>query len=93
MEKNFRAEIIASGRVQGVGFRFFVHKIATNLGLKGFTMNLPTGEVWTIVEGTKEKIEQLYESIKIGNLHSVVEDCTISWSESKNEFNNFEIRR
>lgn len=93
MEKEFRAEILASGIVQGVGFRFFVHKIAINLGLKGFTMNLPSGQVWTIVEGDKDNIEKLYESIQVGTSHSIVEDCTISWSQSKNEFQNFEIRR
>ncbi|MBN2571641.1 MAG: acylphosphatase [Ignavibacteriales bacterium] len=92
MEKELRAEILVDGKVQGVGFRFFVHRIATNLRLNGFTKNLPTGQVMTIVEGQKEKIEQLYESIKVGTSHSFVENYTIFWSESKNEFNNFEIR-
>jgi len=87
-----RAEIIANGLVQGVGFRYYIYRIAIQLGLKGYCKNLYTGEVLTVVEGEKAAIEDLYKKIKIGPSHSSVKNCRIDWSESKNEFSSFEIR-
>lgn len=88
---NFRAEILVNGLVQGVGFRYFVLRNAIKLGLNGYTQNLFTGEVLTVVEGPKEKIEQLFEIIKIGPISANVKNASIKFSESKNEFNKFEI--
>ena len=87
-----RGEIIASGLVQGVGFRWFVMKNAQSLGLKGFTQNLYSGEVYTVVEGEKLKIDELLKKIKIGPSHANVRDVKIKWTEAKNEFSRFEIR-
>ncbi len=91
-EEEKRGEIIANGLVQGVGFRYFIIKNAENLGLKGYTQNLYTGEVLTVVEGAKVKIEELYKRIKVGPSHASVKNCKINWGESKNEFTHFEIR-
>jgi len=87
-----RAEIIANGLVQGVGFRYFVYKNAKEIGLKGFVKNLATGEVLTVVEGNIALIEDLFNRIKIGPSHAYVKNCNIMWDKIKNEFNNFEIR-
>jgi acylphosphatase len=87
-----RAEIIANGLVQGVGFRYFIIKNAESLGLNGYSKNLFSGEVLTVVEGSKAKIEELFKRIKIGPSHASVKNCKITWGESKNEFTHFEIR-
>jgi acylphosphatase len=87
-----RAEIIANGLVQGVGFRYFIIKNAESLGLNGYSKNLFSGEVLTVVEGNKAKIEELFKRIKIGPSHASVNNCKIIWGESKNEFTHFEIR-
>jgi acylphosphatase len=87
-----RAEIIANGLVQGVGFRYFVVRTAEKLGLNGYTQNLYTGEVLTVVEGERIVIENLYEKIKIGPSHASVKNCSIVWAEPKNEFTRFEVR-
>jgi len=88
-----RAEILAKGFVQGVGFRYFVFKQATKLGLKGYVRNLFSGdEVLTVTEGEKFLIEELYQQIKIGPQFSSVKKCTINWQEFKNEFTTFEIK-
>jgi acylphosphatase len=87
-----RAEIIANGLVQGVGFRYFIIKNAESLGLKGYTKNLFSGEVLTVVEGSRAKIEELFKKIKVGPSHAAVKNCKIDWGESKNEFTHFEIR-
>jgi acylphosphatase len=87
-----RAEIIAVGRVQGVGFRYFVLRKAQALGLTGYVENLFSGEVLTIVEGEKEIIEELFREIKIGHSYAHVSKCTIIWHDYKNEFKDFEVR-
>lgn len=89
---NSRAKVIVSGVVQGVGFRFFVYRNAADLKLKGFTENLYTGEVLTVVEGDKAFVQELINKIKVGPAQSSVKSCQVSWEEYKNEFNNFEIR-
>ncbi|MCU7497311.1 MAG: acylphosphatase [Ignavibacteria bacterium] len=91
--KLFRAEILAEGMVQGVGFRYFVLRNAQRLGLKGYTRNLYTGdEVLTVVEGSKAAIEELFKTIRIGPMHASVNRCTIAWQEYSGEFSSFEIR-
>ena len=87
-----RAEIIASGMVQGVGFRYYVLRNAEKLGLKGFTKNLTDGEVYTIVEGERFLVEELYNLIRIGPAYANVRNASIKWEEPKNEFKRFEIR-
>ncbi len=87
-----RAEIVASGLVQGVGFRYFVLRNAQGLGLKGYVKNLFSGEVLTVAEGETALIEDLFKKIKIGPSHASVNNCTIVWDEFKNEFKTFEVR-
>ena len=87
-----RAEIIANGLVQGIGFRYIVYRNAIEIGLNGYVQNLGSGEVLTVVEGQIALIEDLFEKIKIGPSHAYVKNCNILWDEVKNEFNNFEIR-
>lgn len=87
-----RAEILVNGLVQGVGFRYFVVRRAEELGLKGYTKNLFSGEVYTVVEGEHAMIEDFYNKVKIGPAHANVKNASIKWSESKNEFTRFEVR-
>lgn len=87
-----RAEILVNGLVQGVGFRYFVVRRAEELGLTGYTKNLFSGEVYTVVEGERMMIEEFYNKIKIGPSHSNVKNASIKWSDSKNEFTRFEVR-
>lgn len=87
-----RAEIVANGLVQGVGFRYFVVREAQALGLKGYVKNLYSGEVLTVVEGEKFLVEELYNKIRVGPSFADVKNASIKWSEPKNEFTKFEIR-
>jgi acylphosphatase len=88
-----RAEILINGLVQGVGFRYFILRHAEELGLTGYTKNLYTGEVQTLVEGEIAKIEELFSIIKTGPRSASVKKSTIFWSEAKDEFNSFQIRQ
>ncbi len=87
-----RAEIIAGGRVQGVGFRYFVLRKAHDLRLHGYVENLYSGEVITVVEGDKVMIQELFKEIKVGHSYAHVSKCTIVWQDYKGEFKDFEVR-
>lgn len=87
-----RAKIIVSGLVQGVGYRYFVMRHADNLNLKGYTQNLFTGDVLTEVEGDFGLINEFIKQLKIGPMKSHVTNCSVEWSENKNEFKRFEVR-
>jgi acylphosphatase len=56
------ARILVEGRVQGVGFRWWVVAQATGLGLAGWVRNLSDGRVEVLAIGEPDAIEQLTES-------------------------------
>ncbi|KAB3546237.1 MAG: acylphosphatase [ANME-2 cluster archaeon] len=58
--------IIVTGRVQGVGFRYFTVRCANDLGLFGWVRNLPDGSVETAIQGQGEKIEEMIGLLRQG---------------------------
>ena len=62
-----RYSITARGRVQGVGFRFFVNSHAVAYGLTGWVRNMEDGSVDMEVQGPASKIEVFLETICEGN--------------------------
>jgi len=55
----FARRYFVAGRVQGVGYRFFVERVATELGLTGYARNLDDGRVEVYAVGTPEKLSEL----------------------------------
>lgn len=88
-----RAEIVVHGVVQGVGFRYFVQKQAQKLGIVGWTKNLPSGAVQTVVEGSQEEVETLYRLLQVGPAGARVEEHSLVWQRATAEFVAFDIRR
>jgi len=62
-----RYSITAKGRVQGVGFRFFVNSHAISYGLTGWVRNLDDGSVGMEVQGPASRIEAFLQTIQEGN--------------------------
>jgi acylphosphatase len=56
--------MIASGRVQGVGFRATVRHLAERIGVAGTARNLPDGNVEIIVQGTSKHIEAFVKAVQ-----------------------------
>ncbi len=50
---------LVRGRVQGVGFRFFVERVASDLGITGYARNLGDGRVEIYAIGTPEQLHEL----------------------------------
>jgi acylphosphatase len=86
------AEIVVEGRVQGVGYRNYVERKATHLGLAGYVMNLKDGRVRVRVEGTREVIEELVRDLEKGPPLARVEQVAVSWRPSTGRFSVFGIR-
>jgi acylphosphatase len=84
--------IIVQGLVQGVGFRYFVYRHASRLGLAGWIRNLYSSEVELEVEGDRSLIEELIKELKVGPRSAHVKDLKIEWQEFKNRYQGFEIR-
>ena len=84
--------IIVQGLVQGVGFRYYVYRHATRLGLAGWVRNLYTSEVELEVEGDRSLIEELIKELKVGPRSAQVKDLKIDWQEYKGTSQGFEIR-
>ena len=57
---------LISGRVQGVGFRFFAEAVAAHEGVHGWVRNLPDGRVEIEVEGEAEAIERFERHVRQG---------------------------
>jgi acylphosphatase len=67
-----RRRVIVRGRVQGVGFRWFVREHARTLRLAGWVKNLPDGMVELEVEGAPEKVAELLALVAEGPDGAVV---------------------
>jgi acylphosphatase len=57
---------LIQGRVQGVGFRWYVHREASELDLRGWVRNTEDGDVEVVASGTAEDIAELRASLKKG---------------------------
>jgi acylphosphatase len=57
---------LISGRVQGVGFRWFASHLASELGLRGVVRNLRDGRVEVIAAGSDSALAQLAEALADG---------------------------
>ena len=82
------------GRVQGVGFRWFVHHEASELGLRGWVRNTNDGAVEVVATGPPEDLDELRAELKKGSRGSrvdhVIED-ELEESEAAN-LKDFEIQ-
>ena len=83
---------VVSGRVQGVGFRFFAERAAKKAGVVGWVRNLPDGRVETVVEGSDDAIERYLGELRNGPLGSRVTDVAVEDRQPGN-FESFEITR
>ena len=55
-----------SGRVQGVGFRWFAKDVADREGVTGWVRNLPDGRVEALVEGDTDAVTRVERSLRMG---------------------------
>ena len=69
---------LVSGRVQGVGYRYFAMRTAESMGVSGFARNLADGRVEVVGEGPEEVLAEFEQKLRQGPAFSSVAslDCT-----------------
>ncbi len=67
------SHFLVQGRVQGVGFRWFVHREAAELGLRGTVRNTDRGEVEVVAAGSAEALAELRAELRKGSRGSRVD--------------------
>ena len=80
-----------TGKVQGVGFRYFVLREAQKLGINGCSSNKPNGAVQALAQGEKADLEQFIAKVKEGPSFSRVEDVSLNWLNEGEQYFGFEI--
>ena len=83
---------LLQGRVQGVGFRWFVHREASELGLHGWVRNTEDGHVEVLAAGEAADLDELRASLRRGPRGSRV-DRVIEHSLAESEAQNLESFR
>ena len=87
-----RLHAYVSGRVQGVGFRYFVMQNAETLGLTGWVRNLRDGRVEVVAEGPHEALDRLLAALRKGPMSAEVGDVAYEFEDSRGDFDGFQVR-
>ena len=74
------------GRVQGVGFRWWVRSNALELGLLGFAENLMDGRVKVVAEGGRDNLAELLARLEAPGTPGHVAQVTHRWDEQRGGF-------
>jgi acylphosphatase len=88
-----RVHLLVRGRVQGVGFRWFVVRAARDeLGLDGWVRNRDDGAVEIEVEGARQTLEDFVAAVRRGPPAAQVTGIETRWSEGNPQYRGFEVR-
>jgi acylphosphatase len=87
-----RLSAVVRGRVQGVSFRYYTQRRATELGLTGTVRNLWDGSVEVIAEGPRRDVEELLALLRIGPQAAFVTGVDVEWAAPLGELERFEVR-
>ena len=91
-DNRIRMHASVEGRVQGVGFRYFVLDKAQPLDITGWVRNRWDGTVEVLAEGSREDVENLLATIRRGPRQHTTSGVKEAWLEATGEFTHFRIR-
>jgi acylphosphatase len=80
------------GQVQGVGYRYFVQRVARSLNLTGYVQNEPGGSVLVEAQGPPTLLEELLQEMQFGTSAARVERIKTDWLEAVRAAGEFTIR-
>lgn len=83
---------MVTGRVQGVGFRYFAQRAAAAEGLHGWVRNLPDGRVEAHAEGEFESLTRFERHIRQGPPASRVDECAVADVAATGHDTGFDVR-
>jgi acylphosphatase len=80
------------GRVQGVGFRYFVVEKVHTLALRGYVRNESDGSVEVLAQGPRPALEQLLLYLRQGPSAARVRDVLVTWGMPTEHISGFHLR-
>ena len=80
------------GRVQGVGFRYFVVEEALSLGLRGYARNEHNGSVEVLAQGPRPALERLVTLLRQGPPAAHVSEVRTTWRQPTQHVSGFHVR-
>lgn len=86
-----RRHVVVKGRVQGIGFRWFVRDTAFELKVSGWVRNLPGGDVELEAEGEEGVLKRFFERLRSGHPWARVEALQVDDRPEQGE-KTFEIK-
>jgi acylphosphatase len=92
MENGAAAQIIVTGRVQGVGFRWSLARIADDHGVRGWVRNRPDGAVEALLQGPRARLDDVIAWMRQGPPGASVADVHVEMVTGSDQFERFEIR-
>ncbi len=87
-----RIDARVTGRVHGVGFRYFVLREAQALGLVGWVANVADGSVRCVAEGDRPALDELVRRLNDGPPASIVDNVSVAWMPALGSFELFGVR-
>lgn len=90
MKRNYALTI--RGKVQGVGFRYYALKKASEHQVAGFVRNLPGQEVYIVAEGEEADLITFTDHLKIGPPMAKVREVLIEKSDFTGSYEGFMVR-
>ncbi len=87
---NVTRHLLVTGRVQGVGFRFYMERKARDLGVTGWVRNRRDGAVEAVVQGSSGAVEAMIAWARRGPPSAIVADVRVT--DSTGDFATFEAR-
>ncbi len=87
-----RLDARVTGRVHGVGFRYFAFREAQALGLVGWVENLADGSVHCVAEGPRDRLEAWLDRLRDGPPAAIVDGVSVAWMAATATFASFGVR-
>lgn len=90
-DQNLCLHAWVEGRVQGVGFRYFVQEEAQGLGISGWVRNVGDDKVEVWAEGKPADLNLLLNALQRGPSSAYVSDVRVEWETPKGKVLGFQI--
>jgi acylphosphatase len=91
-ERPVRLTVIVSGRVQGVGFRYYVIEKARGYNVTGYVRNLRDGRVEAVIEGPLSEVQAVGKAVKLGPSYARIIDSEELYGDYTGEFSEFGVK-
>ena len=69
--------LVISGKVQGVGFRYWMRNLAINNNISGWVKNRSLGDVEALIIGQEKEVQKLIKQCKIGHNSAAIQNIYI----------------